>query len=467
MMEMLYVIDEGVYGIGANVLLSMIFVYLFFGSLLVGTKLGAFFAALANALVGRYSGGPAKVAVIGSGFVGSISGSGIANVAITGSVTIPMMKRLGYTPTFAAAVETVASTGGYFTPPIMGAAAFLIAFFTDTPYLKVCLYTLLPATLYYLAVFVQIHLRAKKEGLVGLPRDELPSLRQVIMEGGHLVLPIVVLVAGLAMGYSVTRVAIWGILAVILVSFLRKETRQNPRSLLLLFERATDTAVGISMAVIVCGIIQGSLMTSGLGMKLSMLVATLSAGNLILGLILAAIVTMILGMGVNPMLVYYIAYIFVIPALVEAGAPVMAVHIFALMYGAVANITPPVAVAAYTAATIAGAPAMKTGFEAAKLGFAAYIIPFMLVLHPALLLLGDVSLLESVLSMLTAAAGLTCMAASFEGWLLRRASILQRILLFAAGVFLVAPELWPWGGIGIGLLAVVTLWQKYQLGYAK
>jgi len=460
MVYSLYVIDEGVYGVGASVLLSMIFIYLLFGSLLVGTRLGAFFTAASNSLVGQYSGGPAKVAIFSSAFVGSISGSASANVATTGAVTIPMMKQIGYKPVFAGAVETCASAGGYFTPPIMGAAAFLIASFTNTPYLLVCLYCMLPALLYFLAIFVQVHLRAKKEGLAGLPKNMLPSLSRVMLEGGHLIVPLIVVVIGLVLGFSVTMVAIWGIIAIVLLSFVRKETRQNPRQLLLLFERGTITSVGISMCIISVGLIQGALMASGLGMRLSFAVEALCAGNMIFGLLLAAVVTMILGMGVNPMLVYYIAYIFIIPPLVEVGAPEMPMHIFALMYGAVANITPPVCVAAYTAAAIAGAPTMRTGFAAARLGFACYLVPFMLVLHPDLLFLEGVTI-GAVLSIVTATAGIICMAVASEGWLLRKASVLQRIIVFVSGVCLVAPQLYL-AVIGAGLFILVLLWQKLR-----
>lgn len=456
----LYVTDQGVYGIGADVLLTMLFVFLLFASMLVGTRLGAFFTAAANAVVGRYSGGPAKVAVVASALVATISGSGVANVAITGCVTIPLMKRMGYQPAFAGAVEAVASSGGYFTPPVMGAAAFLIAVFTNTPYFMVCVYTAVPAFLYFLAVLVQVHLRAKRDRLVGLPDAMIPSLARVMLEGWHLVVPLMILVAGLALGYSVNLVSTWAILAIIAVSFLRKETRQSPRRLLLLLESTAVTTIGILMCVVSVGIIQGALMTTGLGMRLSFIVEALCRGNLVLGLILAAFVTMILGMGVNPLLVYYIAHLFIIPALIKAGAPVMSAHIFALIYGGIANITPPVALASYTAATIAGASATKTGFEGVKLGFAAYIVPFLIVLHPDLLLLNGVTL-EAVLSLLTATAGVACMGAAFEGWLLHKTPIWQRIALFIGGICLIAPQLYL-AGVGIGLLLLVMLCQKFR-----
>jgi len=462
LLSTLYVTDQGVYGVGAEVLLSMIFIFFLFGVMLVGTKVGAFFTAAANAVVGRYAGGPAKVAVVSSALVGTISGSGVANVAITGCVTIPLMKSIGYQPAFAGAVEATASSGGYFTPPIMGAAAFLIASLTRVSYLQVCLYTVVPAFLYYVAVLVQVHFRAKKDGLQGLPKNMIPSLPKVMLEGWYLLLPLVIVIVGMMLDYTVTMVAIWGILAIILLSFLRRQTRQNAQGMLLLFEESVTSTIGVLMCVVTVGIVQGVVMISGLGMRLSSIVEVLSAGNLVLGLILAAVVMMILGMGVNPLLVYYIGYLFIIPALVKAGAPELPTHIFVLIYGAVANITPPIAVAAYTAAAIAKAPAMRTGFEATKLGFAAFIVPFMIVFHPDLMLLNGVTL-EAGISIVTAIAGISSIAIAFEGWLLRKASILERIVFFIGGICLIAPQLYL-TGIGTGLLILVVLWQKYSIG---
>jgi TRAP transporter 4TM/12TM fusion protein len=459
--EMLYVNDEGVYGIGAATLLSMIFSYLLFGSLLAGTKTGAFFSAIANALVGRYSGGAAKAAIVGSAAMGMVSGSATANVVTVGSVTIPLMKRIGYQPVFAAAVESCASSAGYFTPPVMGAAAFLIASFTNTSYLQVCVYAALPAALFFLGLFIQVHLRAQNLGLKGLNPELLPSARRVMLEGGHLILPVFIIIAGLVMGKSATIVAIWGILAVIVLSFIRKETRQTPFGMLALFDKSTIMAASVSMGVIAVGIIQGTLMVSGLGMKLSGIVEMLTAGNLIVGMLLAAVVTMILGMGVSPLLVYYIAYIFIIPVLINAGAPVMPAHIFALIYGAIANITPPVCMASFAAASIARAPPMKVGLEATKLGFAAFLVPFLLVLRPALLLLQGTTVIDAVIAIIASIAGISAMAAAFEGRLVRRARIWERVVLFAGGCCLMAPDI-EIGAAGLAIVLFVAAWQRFR-----
>jgi TRAP transporter 4TM/12TM fusion protein len=366
------------------------------------------------------------------------------------------MKSSGYQPTFAAAVETCASTGSYFMPPIMGAAAFLMATFANVSYLSVCVVAIVPSLLFFLCIFVQVHLRAKKLRLQGLKESEIPSLKRVIWEGGHLLSPMVVIIAGLILGYGVTLVAIAGLLTVILSSLIRKETRLNSRKFLIALGRATEQTVGIGLCVVAVGIIQGAILVSGLGMRLTLAVENIAGGNMLAGLILAAAICIIMGMGIAPTMVYYMAYIFVIPSLIKMGVPVLGAHFFALIYGGVANITPPVAVAAYTAANIAGAPPMRTGFEAAKLGFAAYAIPFMLVYHPAIMLVGSPSLIDSAIAILTAVLGLVSICSAFEGWLLKRNSNFHRFILFAGGLLLITPSI-ILGAIGFsaGILVIV------------
>lgn len=443
MSEMLYVLNEGVYGIGAEVLLSMIFLYILFGVFVAESRTGAFFTAATDALVGRFAGGPAKVSIVGSAAMGTITGSAIANVVTTGSITIPMMKKMGFKPEFAGAVETCASTAGYFTPPIMGAAAFLIAVFTNTPYILLCLYSAVPALLYYAALFLQVHFRAKKDNLRGLDPKVLPSLRRVMVEGGYLILPLLLIIVALAIGYSVTRVAVWGILAVIAVSLFRPETRLTPKRILITMENMVSNNLGVIMSIIITGIIQGSLMATGLGFRLSALVQSASMGSIVFGLILAAIIGLILGTGLPAVLVYYISVAFIIPALVSMGAPVLPSHVFALMFGAMAMITPPICVAAFTAAAIAGAGPMRTGLAATRLGFAGYVVPFMFVFNPAIMLLGG-SPLTSIVSILLSVIGLAAAAAAFEGYLLRKATILERIILMLGALGLVAVQFF-WG----------------------
>jgi len=458
MMEVLYVTENGVYGTGTAVLLTMVFLFLLFGVVMRATSVGAFFTSLANGVMGGYSGGPAKGAVLASAGLGTLTGSIIANVATTGAITIPMMKRMGYQPQFAAAVETCASSGGQFMPPVMGIAAFLMVAFTGIPYLKICLYVAIPAMLYFLGVFLQVHFRSKKDGLVGLSRAELPSPTKVLAQGWHLVLPLLVIVIALALGFSITRVAIWGIISIVLLSFVRKETRLNARRLLTTLEWGADSSVMISMSVVMVGVIVGSLMVTGLGAKLSYLVEDLAQGNLILGLLLAAAVSLILGMGLPTMMVYLLLVVFVIPAIISMGVPVIAAHLFAFIFGAASMFTPPVCLGAFTAAGIAGSPPMKTGFAACRLGFAAYIVPFMFVFDPHLVLVGTGGPLRILLSVITAIAGITCIAAGLESWLLTRAPFYQRILLITAGICLVAPP-FSFKLTGLGLLALVILLQ--------
>jgi TRAP transporter 4TM/12TM fusion protein len=455
MSEVLYVLNEGVYGIGAEVLLSMIFLYILFGVFVTESRTGAFFTAAADALVGRFSGGPAKVAIIGSSAMGTITGSAIANVVTVGSITIPMMKKMGFKPEFAGAVETCASTAGYFTPPIMGAAAFLIAVFTNTPYIMLCLYCAIPAALYYTALFLQVHFRAKKDNLSGLDPMTLPSLRRVILEGGYLMIPMLLIIVTLAIGYSVTRVAVWGILAVIIISLFRPDTRLSPKRILLTMESMVSNNLGVIMSIIITGVIQGALMATGLGFRLSSLVQSASMGSIVFGLILAAIVSLILGTGLPAVLVYYICVAFIIPALVSMGAPVLPSHVFALMFGAMAMITPPVCVAAFTAAAIAGAGPMRTGLAATRLGFAGYVVPFMFVFNPAIMLLGG-SPLVSIVSILLSVVGLAAAAAAFEGYLIRKTTIPERVLLMLGALGLVAVQFF-WGrGMDVQVWASVA-----------
>ncbi|MEW6141877.1 MAG: TRAP transporter fused permease subunit [Chloroflexota bacterium] len=443
MSEMLYVLNEGVYGIGTEVLLSMIFLYILFGVFVAESRTGAFFTAAADALVGRFAGGPAKVSVIGSAAMGTITGSAIANVVTTGSITIPMMKKMGFKPEFAGAVETCASTAGYFTPPIMGAAAFLIAVFTNTPYIVLCLYCAIPAALYYTALFLQVHFRAKKDNLRGLDPKALPSLRRVMLDGGHLVFPLLLIIVALTIGYSVTRVAVWGILAVIIVSLFRPETRLTPKRILITMENMVSSNIGVIMSIIITGVIQGALMATGLGFRLSSLVQSASMGSMIFGLVIAAVISLILGTGLPAVLVYYICVAFIIPALIGMGAPVLPSHVFALMFGAMAMITPPVCVAAFTAAAIAGAGPMRTGLAATRLGFAGYVVPFMFVFNPAIMLLGG-SPLTSIVSILLSIVALAAAAAAFEGYLLHKATMLERVILTLGALGLIAVQFF-WG----------------------
>lgn len=469
MSEVLYVLNEGVYGIGTDVLLSMIFLYILFGVFVTESRTGAFFAAIADALVGRFSGGPAKVAIIGSSAMGTITGSAIANVVTVGSITIPMMKKMGFKPEFAGAVETCASTAGYFTPPIMGAAAFLIAVFTNTPYIMLCLYCAIPAALYYTALFLQVHFRAKKDNLRGLAPETLPSIRRVIIEGGYLIVPMLFIIVTLALGYSVTRVAVWGILSVIVVSLVRPETRLSPKRILLTMENMVSGNIGVIMSIIITGVIQGSLMATGLGFRLSSLVQSASMGSMVFGLVIAALISLILGTGLPAVLVYYICVAFIIPALVSLGAPILPSHVFALMFGAMAMITPPVCVAAFTAAAIAQAGPMRTGLAATRLGFAGYIVPFMFVFNPSIMLLAG-SPVSSIVSIILSIAGLAAAAAAFEGYLIRKTTLEERIILMLGALGLVAFQFF-WGrgmdiqvwASALGGLALVVLGLVLQL----
>ena len=460
--EQLFVEGEGVYGIGSKVLISMLLLFLLFGTLLTYTRTGAFFIALANSLMGRQTGGPAKMAVASSALMGTMSGSAVANVVTTGAITIPMMKDMGYKSEFAAGVESVASNGGQIMPPIMGASAFLMAAWLGIPYSHLILYAAIPAILYFVCLYVTVHQRASTMGLRGLDREQIPSFRQVMREGGHLLIPIVVLFGALFAGYSITRVGLWACLSVIVLSFVRKETRLSPLRLLTALEAGLHSAAPIGIACIMIGILIGTITTSGLGLKISMLVIDLSGGSLIIALLLSAVMAVILGMGMPTLLVYMNMVLFVTPALVQLGLTPLTAHLFAFYFGIVSGITPPVCLVAFAGAGVAGSPPMKTGFTAARIGFASYLLPFMIAYSPALVIQGA-SAGTIVQAFTFSLLGLILFALTIEGHFFRKMNIPERILALAGAVALVIPNI-GWNLGGLGLFAALIILQKLPRG---
>jgi TRAP transporter 4TM/12TM fusion protein len=449
--------DIALFSLPLMVVSSFIILFLLFSSFLIRTGAGNFFINLAYSIAGRLTGGPAKTAVLASAFMGTLSGSGVANVVATGSFTIPLMKSVGYRPLFAGAVETVASTGGILMPPIMGAAAFIIAQFLSIPYLQVCIHALIPAVLYFTSVMMMVHFEAKKEGLRPIDKKDLPSFRKTLAGGGHLLIAVVALILFLARGYTEMMAAFWAILCLLLFSSLKKETRLNPVGFLSALEEGSRAAVTVGMACACAGIIIGSVYISGLGMKFAHILVMAAGGELWLTLLYVMIASIILGMGMPATAVYLTLVTIVVPALLELGVEPIAAHLFCFYFGCISAITPPVCLAAFAAGAISGANPMRTGFTACRIGIAAFIVPFMFVYDSSMLMIGRAPYVLWVLC--TAVCGIVALSAGVEGWLLRRATIPERAGLVMASLVLIKPGLLT-DAVGFGLFGTIIGIQK-------
>jgi TRAP transporter 4TM/12TM fusion protein len=455
----MYLSQDGIFGSLLHIVLVTIFAFILFASFLQATKGGQAFTDLAFALVGWLRGGPAKAAVIASCFFGTISGSAVANVAGTGCVTIPLMKKTGYRPYFAGAVEAVASTGGQLMPPVMGTAAFIMADFLNVSYAAICLGALLPAVLYYFGLFVMVHLEALKTGLKGIPRNELPSLKTVLRRGWLYFLPLLVLIYYLGVaGYSAESSALYAVASLFVVSLFKKEARLGLKKVIAAFEATARGMIDIIISCALIGIIMGSLSMTGLGLSLASGLVTLSGGHLSVLLLFSAAGSYVLGMGLPTTPCYIMLAALVAPALTQLGVTAMAAHLFVFYFGMASMITPPVAPAAIVGAGIAGASMWKTGYTAMRLGILILIIPFMFAYNPVLLL--DGRLPAVIQAAVTSLIGVICLGAAVEGYFIRRANWIQRIMLAVAAMALIDPGLLT-DCIGIGLLIAVVMWQWY------
>ncbi|MBA4397325.1 MAG: hypothetical protein C0394_08085 [Syntrophus sp. (in: bacteria)] len=455
---------DGIFGVPIGVSANFILLFILYGALLRKTGAGQFFTDVAFALTGWTRGGPAKAAVVSSTFFGMISGSSVANTVTTGTFTIPLMKRTGYAAHFAGGVEAASSTMGQIMPPIMGAAAFIMAEFLSVPYYKVCIAAAIPATLAFFSTFMQVHFRAVSMGLVGLPRNELPKIGAAFASGWHHLFSIFLLIAFLMQDFSPERAVFWAILATIATSFImslvRRESLRDFGKLIL--EGMKEGAIGaveVAAACAAAGIIIGSITMTGLGMKFSSLIVDASMGHLYLALPFTMIACLFLGMGVPTTAQYIIISALVAPALVKMGVLPMAAHLFILYFGTRADITPPVALAAYAGAGIARADPWKTGLAAFQLGIAGFIIPFMFVYAPELLFVG--SLWNILTALLTAAFGVVCLAAAVQRCLLVRTTWYEFMLLLVTSFLLIKPGLRT-DLIGAALFLVVFLLQWFR-----
>ncbi len=467
----MYFTTEGILGIPLGVSATFVFMFILFGSFLDKTGVGKFFIDIAYALTGSMKSGPAMTSVVSSGLMGSISGSSVANTVTTGAFTIPLMKRTGYKPYFAGAVEATASTGGQIMPPVMGAAAFIMADFTGIAYVHIILAALIPALLYYMAVGVMVHLEASKLGLKGIPKSQLPSIRKILLESGYLIIPLIVVVYMLVKQYTPTRSAFVAMMVAVVVAYsvalIKKDGSFNYMSILAALENGAKNALGVACACACAGMIVGVVTLTGFGLRVAEIIVTVARGNLMATLFLTMIASLILGMGLPTTAKYIVLATMAVPALTKLGVNLMAAHLFILYFGVVADVTPPVALAAYAGAGIAGANSMKTGVQAFKLALAGFIVPYIFAIDSHLILVDTVvgstvtfiPFYQAIPTIVTAVLGIFCLATAVEGYFVTPTKIYERLILLGAALLLLKPGLLS-DGIGLGVLILIYLLQK-------
>lgn len=458
----LFYTKEGIFSTPLNVCSKYIVVFIIFGAFLERIGISNFFIELANRVAGRFSGGPAKVSVISSALCGMVSGSSVGNTVTTGSVTIPMMKKTGYKKEFAGAVEAASSTGGQIMPPIMGAAAFLMADFISIPYSNIVEMSILPAILYFVGIFICVHLEARRLKLKGIPKEELPKMR-VLAKKLYLLLPLVMLVVWVSGNFmTLQRAAAYAIILSIIVSLFNKENRINPKKFLDSLVAGSKSTITVGAACGMAGIIAGSITMTGLANELINGIVGIAGSQLIVALVLTMVCCIVLGMGVPTTANYCIMAATTAPILIHMGVPTIAAHFFVFYFGIIADITPPVALAAYAAAAIAKGKPMKTAFNASKLAIAAFIVPYMFCFNPKMLLI-DASWVEIVQIAITSFVGVFGITAALQGYFYGKISAPVRVILAAGGLLLIHPAMIT-DGIG---LVVVGLCSGYQVLLAK
>lgn len=458
--EQQFMRDDGIYGIALGVMVTTLSVFLIFGSFLAKTSTGQFIISLAFAIAGKFRGGPAKVSVFSSALFGTMSGSAVANVVVDGVVTIPMMKQVGYSKEYAGAIEAATSSGGQIMPPVMGVSAFLMAGIVGVSYSTICKHALIPALLYYLALFLAIDLNAKKRDLKPLNEADLPHLMNVLRDGGYLFIPVLAIIYFLIQGFTPEKAVIFSLILIFGLSFVRPQTRLTPLRLLDSLEEGGKSMVAIGVSCAAVGIIIGSLGASGLGTRFTSFVIEASEGHLWVALVYTMIAGLILGMGVPTAVVYILLAALVVPSLIQMGVVPIAAHLFAFYFGVIANITPPVAMASFAAAAIAKSNYMKTGFISMRIAIPCYLIPFVFAYAPELLLVGSLS--KIVIVVFTTTVGVWALAAANEGWFLRRVGIVERIILSIAAISLIIPEFYT-DLLGLFLFGIVIFIQKKGL----
>ena len=456
LIESLYLLPGGLFNFILGIMVTFIFVFLALGVFLRLSRSDRIFTDLAFAAAGARRGGPAKVAIISSALMGMLSGSSIGNVATTGTMTIPMMKKVGFKPYVAAAIETTASVGGVITPPVMGATIYILAEFTGVPLVEILIYSALPAVLYFVSLYFYVDIKARRDGLSGLPKNELPKLGAVLREGGHVFIPIVALVGLLLIGYTPFWAGATSVLATMAISYLRRATALTPRRLVVAAEGATRLALTLSALSASAALIYAALTITGLLVKVSAIILTFSGGNLFLALILIAIMSYVLGMSLPVPAAYVLLATLGAPALMDMGLSIFAAHLIILWFSQDSTITPPVAMTAFAAARIADAPPMKTSYQAVVMAKPLYIIPFVFAFGSLL----DPNPLEVIFDAVALAACFFAMPVAVEGYWNKKFAMTERIAIWpAVGLLLYATvgamsAGWPFAIAGVALLFV-------------
>jgi TRAP transporter 4TM/12TM fusion protein len=454
-----YFTTEGIFGVPLGVAATYVILFIIFGAFLEKSGAGQFFMNFANAIAGGARGGPGKVSVVSSSLFGTISGSAVANVMVDGWLTIPMMKRTGFKAEAAAAIEAVASTGGQIMPPIMGAAAFVMAEFLGASYTQIMIAAAIPAIFYYGALFAAIHFNAVRSGLQGIPRNELPVLGHIIIRQGHLFLPVIVLLAFLLNGFTATYAAIVSAAFVVMISWLRRSTRIGVRGILDALREGAVHTVPVAMACAAAGIVIGIVLQTGLALRFTSFLVALAGGHLILALLMTMAAGIVLGMGMPTTPAYIMQAALLIPALIKLGVMPLAAHMFAFYFSCLSAVTPPVALAVYAAASIGRAGLWGAGLQAMKFAAAGFIVPFFFVYNPSLLFAGEWT--EIGRALLTGTIGVIALAAGLEGYFIRTATWPERVLFLAAALLLIDPGVFT-DLIGLSMLGLGLVMQKLR-----
>ncbi len=451
---------NGIFGSPVQVAATYAFLFIAFGHFFQAAGAGQFIFDICAVFMGRRVGGLAKVAVSSAGVFGSISGSPSADVATTGSINIPMMKKRGYSPVFAGGVEAAAASGGTILPPIMGSVAFLMAEFTGIAYVDIAIATILCAVLYYVGIYMQVHFRSLKLNLVGMDDKDIPDFWKTFKSGFYYVFPIIILIWAMHKGFTPSLAACYGIAAIFIFSFVRRSTWITPKHLVEIFTSVVYSIAPLTVATAAAGIIIGVINLTGMAGKFTSLIFTLTGGSILLSLIVSAMICIVLGMGMPTPSVYVLVAALVAPALMQLGLELLPVHLFLVFFAALSAITPPVGVAAFTAAGIANANPLSIGIQASKLAFVGFVIPFMFVYQPSLLLQGDVGMI--IFTAITALFGVYALAAAFEGYLISQLNLVERILLLISGLTMIYPDITLNAIAAIGI-AVIYIRSRNQV----
>lgn len=454
--EHMYLTTEGIFGTALGASSTFVIAFIIFGAFLNKSGGARFFNELSLAIAGASPGGPAKVAVVASGLLGTINGSSVGNVATTGTFTIPLMKKVGYAPEYAGAVEACASTGGQLMPPIMGAGAFIMSEFLGIPYVEIALAALCPAIVYYVSIFINVHLHARKVGMKGMDKSTLPSAKAVLLKDGHLLIPIVVVIGSLLLKYSPIKAAFFGIVSIVIVSALKKHTRMSAKTLCEALAEGAQGGLGVAMACAVVGFLIGTSSLTSLGITISNNIINISNGSLLFTLVLAMLSCLLLGMGLPTTANYIVCSTIIAPAVTKMGVAPLAAHMFVYYFGIMADLTPPVCLAAFTGAGIAGGDPTKTGITSVKIVLVAFLLPYAFIYSPDILNIGN-TFAVSVTLALSYILGAGVISAGWEEWCFTKINKFWSICLIACGILIYLPfETIHYGATFIAIILLFT-----------